>query len=79
MQGSLYCVGIATALNGFIGSVGYFLRFYAAYRLDAGIYSVLSYFGIIMSYVYGILFNNETLTLWKVLGTISVFVSKALL
>ena len=72
-------VGIATALNGFIGSVGYFLRFYAAYRLDAGIYSVLSYFGIIMSYVYGILFNNETLTLWKVLGTISVFVSKALL
>jgi drug/metabolite transporter (DMT)-like permease len=72
-------VALATGLNGIIGSVGYFLRFYAAYRLDAGIYSVLSYFGIIMSYVYGILFNNESLSLWKVLGTLSIFVSKALL
>lgn len=69
----------ATGLNGFIGSVGYFLRFFASYRLDAGIYSVLSYFGIIMSYVYGALFNNETLSIWKIFGTISIFISKALI
>lgn len=69
----------ATGLNGFIGSVGYFLRFFASYRLDAGIYSVLSYFGIIMSYVYGALFNNENITIWKILGTISIFISKALI
>jgi drug/metabolite transporter (DMT)-like permease len=69
----------ATGLNGFIGSVGYFLRFFASYRLDAGIYSVLSYFGIIMSYVYGALFNNETLSIWKILGTVSIFISKALI
>ncbi len=72
-------VAVATALNGFIGSVGYFLRFYAAYRLDAGIYSVLSYFGIIMSYVYGMVLGGEKLSLWKVLGTLSIFISKALL
>lgn len=72
-------VAAATGLNGFIGSVGYFLRFYAAYRLDAGIYSVLSYFGIVMSYVYGIVFGGESLSLWKVLGTLSIFISKALL
>ena len=65
-------VGIATALNGLIGSVGYFLRFFASYRLDAGIYSVLSYFGIIMSYIYGMAFNAEKLTWPKVAGTISI-------
>ena len=63
-------VGIATALNGFIGSVGYFLRFYASYNLEASMFAILSYFGIIMSYVYGIAFNNESLTLPKVLGTL---------
>ena len=68
----------ATALNGFIGSVGYFLRFYASYNLDASVFAVLSYFGIIMSYVYGIVFNNESLTLPKVLGTISIIGSQIL-
>ncbi len=68
----------ATALNGFIGSVGYFLRFYASYNLDASVFAVLSYFGIIMSYVYGIVFNNESLTLPKVLGTLSIIGSQIL-
>jgi drug/metabolite transporter (DMT)-like permease len=68
-------VGIATALNGFIGSVGYFLRFYASYNLEASMFAILSYFGIIMSYVYGIAFNNESLTLPKVLGTLCVILS----
>lgn len=68
-------VGIATALNGFIGSVGYFLRFYASYNLEASVFAILSYFGIIMSYVYGIAFNNESLTLLKVLGTLCVILS----
>ena len=65
-------VGVATALNGFIGSVGYFLRFYASYNLEASVFAILSYFGIIMSYVYGIAFNNESLTLPKVLGTLCI-------
>lgn len=65
-------VGVAAALNGFIGSVGYFLRFYASYNLDASVFAILSYFGIIMSYVYGIVFNNESLTLPKVLGTLCI-------
>ena len=68
-------VGIAAALNGFIGSVGYFLRFYASYNMEAGMFAILSYFGIIMSYVYGIAFNNESLTLSKVLGTLFVILS----
>jgi drug/metabolite transporter (DMT)-like permease len=65
----------ATVLNGFIGSVGYFLRFYASYNLEASMFAILSYFGIIMAYVYGIIFNNELLTLPKVLGTLCVILS----
>jgi drug/metabolite transporter (DMT)-like permease len=62
-------VGLSILINGVIGSVGYFLRFYSSYRLDASIYAPLSYFGVVMSYVYGILFDNEKLGWEKVLGT----------
>lgn len=72
-------VAAAAAINGIIGSVGYFLRFYASFRLETGTYSVLSYTGIIMSYVYGMLFDNEKLDIWKILGTLSIIASKALL
>lgn len=35
------------------------------------VYASLSYFGVVMSYIYGMLFNNESLSVSKVLGTIS--------
>jgi drug/metabolite transporter (DMT)-like permease len=66
------------AINGIIGSVGYFLRFYSSYRLDPAIYAPLSYFGVIMSYVYGMAFDNETLNWQKVLGTACILVSNYL-
>ena len=68
-------VGLSIAINGIIGSVGYFLRFYSSYRLDPAIYAPLSYFGVVMSYVYGIAFDNETLNWQKVLGTVSILAS----
>ena len=68
-------VGLSMAINGIIGSVGYFLRFYSSYRLDPAIYAPLSYFGVVMSYVYGIAFDNETLNWQKVLGTVSILAS----
>lgn len=68
-------VGLAIITNGIIGTVGYFLRFFASYRLDADIYAPLSYFGVVMSYVYGITFDGETLNWKKVLGTISILMS----
>ena len=42
-------------INILIGLIGYLLRFYATTRLNTKIYASLSYFGIIMSYIYGIL------------------------
>ena len=68
-------VGIAVITNGIIGTLGYFLRFFASYRLEPEIYAPLSYFGVVMSYVYGIAFDNETLNWKKVLGTISILAS----
>ena len=68
-------VGIAVLVNGIIGSVGYFLRFFASYRLEPSVYAPLSYFGVVMSYVYGMLFDNETLNWKKVLGTVSILAS----
>ncbi len=66
---------IALLLNGFIGALGYTLRFYSAYRLNPQIYAILSYFGIIMAYIYGIVMNNEKLTGYKVFGTLCIILA----
>lgn len=68
-------VGLSMVINGIIGSVGYFLRFYSSYSLEPAIYAPLSYFGVVMSYVYGIVFNNESLSWQKVFGTVSILAS----
>jgi drug/metabolite transporter (DMT)-like permease len=68
-------VGLAVIINGIIGTVGYFLRFYSSYRLEPDVYAPLSYFGVVMSYVYGMLFDNELLNWKKVMGTVSILAS----
>ena len=68
-------VGFAVVINGIIGSIGYFLRFFASYRLEPDVYAPLSYFGVVMSYVYGMLFDGEKLNWKKVLGTVSILAS----
>ncbi len=66
---------IALLLNGILGAVGYYLRFYAAYRLDSQIYAILSYIGIIMAYVYGIALNKEKLSIYKIIGTLFIIIA----
>ena len=68
-------IGLALVINGLIGTIGYWLRFYSVYRLNPSIYSVLSFFGIIMAWIYGIIFNNESLDLLKMSGTILIIIS----
>jgi drug/metabolite transporter (DMT)-like permease len=65
-------MSLAIGLNGFIGSVAYFLRFFAASNLAASIFAPLAYFGMVMSYVYGIVFNQEMLSWEKVGGTLCI-------
>lgn len=67
-------VSLSLGLNGVIGLVGYLLRFFAISRLEPSIYAPLSYFGVIMAYVYGILINGEHITLIKVLGSLCIII-----
>jgi len=71
-------MGLAIGLNGFIGSVAYFLRFFAASNLSASIFAPLAYFGMVMSYVYGMVFNDEMLSWEKVGGTLCILVANYL-
>ena len=71
-------MSLAIGLNGFIGSVAYFLRFFAASNLTASIFAPLAYFGMVMSYVYGIVFNQETLSWEKVGGTLCILAANYL-
>jgi len=66
---------ILLLINCAIGTVGYFLRFYSAYRLDAYLYSVLSYFLIITGYLYGYYIDHQIITWNKILGTVIIVIS----
>lgn len=61
-------------INATLGLLGYLLRFYAISNLSAKIYAPLSYFGIFMSYIYGVLFNKDKITLTKIIGTIFILI-----
>ena len=66
---SLTILIVALLVNFIIGLFGYFLRFYSITRLPTKIYALLSYVGIIMAFIYGIVFNREKITLLKIIGT----------
>ena len=65
---------VSMGINMVIGLLGYLLRFYAMTQLDTTLYSSLSYFGIFMSYVYGVVFSGDTITPLKTIGTLLVLV-----
>ncbi len=66
---------MALVINGIIGAFGYYLRFFAATRLEPSIYAFLSYIGIFMSFIYGIIFNKEKFTVLKLIGSLLIFIS----
>jgi len=67
-------LSISMVINLVIGLFGYLLRFYAIRNLDTVIYSPLSYFGVIMAYVYGVLFQQEVITWQKILGSVFILI-----
>uniref|UniRef100_A0A6C0I0X4 EamA domain-containing protein n=1 Tax=viral metagenome TaxID=1070528 RepID=A0A6C0I0X4_9ZZZZ len=68
-------LSLSLGINLIIGLLGYLLRFFAISRLDTVLYASLSYFGIFMAFVYGILFNNESIDLKKVIGSLFIIIS----
>lgn len=65
-------LSLSLLANGVIGLLGYFLRFFAISRLSPDIYAPLSYFGIIMSHVYGVAFNGDIITWNKIIGSLCI-------
>jgi len=67
-------LSISMFINLFMGLTGYLLRFYSATRLDTTLYASLSYIGILMAFVYGVLINGDTITMKKIIGTILILI-----
>lgn len=68
-------VAISLVINAIIGLFGYLLRFYSIGVLSPILYSSLSYVGIFMAYVYGVVFNGEQITTPKIGGTALILLS----
>lgn len=74
-QKSKYLIYGIIAFNIIVGLAGYYLRFYTIKKLPTKLYSVLSYFGIIMSYVYGVVLEGQKITIQQVIGTLLIIYS----
>jgi len=71
-------LSISLGINTIIGLFGYLLRFYSISKLETTLYAALSYFGILMATVYGILINGEQIQLKKIIGSLLIMVSSYL-
>lgn len=65
-------LSFSLGINSVIGLFGYLLRFFAITRLDTYLYASLSYFGIVMAFIYGIFINGETINLQKMIGALLI-------
>jgi drug/metabolite transporter (DMT)-like permease len=67
-------VSWSLVINAIIGLAGYLLRFFSMAHLSPVLYSFLSYVGIVMAFVYGVIFNKEAITLIKIVATILILI-----
>lgn len=67
-------VSLSMAINAIIGLLGYLLRFFSISHLSPVVYSFLSYVGIIMAFVYGVIFNGDSITPFKLLATFFILI-----
>jgi drug/metabolite transporter (DMT)-like permease len=66
---------IALCFNILVGMIGYYLRFNTIKKLPVIINGVLSFFGIITSYIYGIIFDNNKINFQEIIGIILIIYS----
>jgi drug/metabolite transporter (DMT)-like permease len=67
-------VSWSLVINAIIGLAGYLLRFFSMAHLSPILYSFLSYIGIVMAFVYGVIFNGESITMLKLFATILILI-----
>jgi drug/metabolite transporter (DMT)-like permease len=61
--------------NMFIGTLGYGFRFLSIPKVEPVIFSMLSYTGIFMAIIYGLLFRLEIMSIRKVVSLFILFIS----
>jgi drug/metabolite transporter (DMT)-like permease len=61
--------------NMFIGTLGYGFRFLSIPKVEPVIFSMLSYTGIFMAIIYGLLFKLEVMSIRKVVSLFILFIS----
>ncbi len=74
-KGDALDVAELTGFHSFAMFAGYWLRFYAVPRLSTVTYSILSYAGLLASYVFGLWFLGEKPGWMSMLGAILILVS----
>jgi drug/metabolite transporter (DMT)-like permease len=67
-------VSWSLVINAIIGLAGYLLRFFSMAHLSPVLYSFLSYIGIVMAFVYGVIFNGESITMIKLFATLLILI-----
>lgn len=72
-------LSVSLGINIVIGLLGYLLRFFAISRLDPLLYASLSYFGIVMAFVYGIFLNGDIIDIKKIAGAVLIIISNLIL
>jgi drug/metabolite transporter (DMT)-like permease len=75
VTGSIKDFWYLTGFHGFSTFAGYYLRFFAIPRLSTITYSVLSFSGLLASYIYGVLFLKEVPGFVSVLGAALILYS----
>jgi drug/metabolite transporter (DMT)-like permease len=65
--------------NIIIATLGHYLKYYAIYNLNPLYYSILSYFGIITAFIYGIIINNDKMNLRKTLGALFIVLANIMM
>jgi drug/metabolite transporter (DMT)-like permease len=58
--------------NFFVGFLGYALRFYTIPKVKTEIFGLLSFIGVISSFIFGYLFMNEKPSMWSIVGALLV-------
>ena len=67
-------ISVSMIINLILGLFGYLLRYYAISNLNVKLYSSLSYFGILMAYVYGMIINKDIITVKKIIGSLLIII-----
>ena len=68
-----------TIFNIIIATIGHYLKYYAIYNLSPLFYSILSYFGIITAFIYGIIINNDKMNLRKIVGALFIILANIMM